>query len=978
MYSPTERLVWVGQCWIMFAELEPNPLSSGPMLGWATYFFSVGTRRPEEVAALTRPKCDNGPYRVMLGQRQVHGRLIKLGVLNSNAVVGNKLVVAYSSKAGFLGDARKVFDEIPKREVSGFAALIGGLCKLEKWVDVFSMLEMMVNDGMLPDRFLVPRILKACSAMEVGRVGRMVHGFVLRRGMDEDVFLGNALIDMYANCGDLRSSRTVFDTMSERDVVSWTALVVAYMDRGLVDEAVGMFRRMESDGEQGDLISWNALVFGFAHNGEIELALGTIAEMEQKGLKAYVNTWNGIIAGCSHSGYYEDAIDAYVKLFSSSLTPNTLTIVSILPACSGLEDLELGQVIHGHAIKLGLCGNIHIDGSLIGMYWKCDKTDSAESIFLGLKDKNSAICNEMIAAYTGEGNVDAALELFRSMKVVGPKPDEITYNTILAAYIRDDKKSETYELLSEMLEMGLHPNVVTFNIIISGYQQSGHNIEALSFFQAMQSPNSGSVQSVLMRKSIQPNSVTVTSALAACADLGSLRHGRELHGYVLRNGFESSCFVAGALVDMYSKCYEIDSAAEVFWRTKDKNTIMWNTLIAGYINTGGVFEAFALFDRMLEEKFEPSCVTFNILLSACGEVGALRLGREIHGYLLKRLFDDSSKLFLTSALIDMYAKCGSIREATWVFDLETCKDNAVWNAMILSFSAHGMTKNAVALFEQMETSGIVPDGKTFTALLSACARDGLILQGRKYFTLMSTNFGISPSLEHYTCMVALMGTVGLLDEALEFIREMPFNPDACIWSTLLRSCKTHSNPEIGEQAARALFELEPENPSNYILLSNIYASSGLWDSWKDLRKFVNNMKSMTVKECSYISIGSTLHSFARGRVFSPLLNIALDTWHKLAEEMRIAGHSVQNPILGTEDNLDPCSCSHTEKLAISLGIVSLSNSQPIRVSKNLRMCFDCHKAAKLISKNVGREIFVKDVSFFHHMKNGTCSCQDRW
>ncbi|KAL9245515.1 hypothetical protein vseg_019159 [Gypsophila vaccaria] len=938
---------------------------------------SVGNEIEECISMLNRINKSGDFDEFCSVCRQVHGRLVKSGGLKSNAFVGNKLVVMYARKVELVDDARKLFDEIPKREVPAFAALIGGLCRLEKWVDVFLVFGMMVSDGLVPDRFLVPTILKACSGMEVGRVGKMVHGFVMRRGMEDDVFIGNGLIDMYAKCGDLRSSRSVFDAMSERDVVSWTALVVAYMVHGLVDEAVDTFRRMESDGEKGDSIAWNALMFGFAYNGEIDLAFGTLEEMQEKGLRPNVNTWNGIISGCCQNGYYEDAIDTYIKMFSNSLTPNVVTIVSILPACSGLEDVELGEVIHGHAVKLGLSRNTHIDGSLIGMYCKCHRIDCAESIFSRLKHKNSAICNEMIAGYISEGDVKAALKLFQSMKAFGLKPDEITYNTILAAHVRDGRKNETYELLYEMLETGLHPNVVTFNILISGYQQSGHSMESLRFFQAMQYPYSGGFHSSLIRKPIQPNTVTMTSALAACADLGSLRHGKELHSYVVRNGFESNSFVSGALVDMYSKCDELDLATEVFWRTKDKNTVMWNTLIAGYINKRGIYEGFGLFNRMLEEGSNPSPVTFNILLPVCGEVGALRFGTEIHGYLLKGLLDDSSR-YLTSALIDMYAKCGSIRDAKWVFDSETDKDTAVWNAMISSFAAHGMTRNAFALFEQMLTSGTVPDGKTFTAVLSACARDGSILEGWKYFTLMSTNFRISPSLEHYTCMVGAMGTAGLLEEALELMRQMPFDPDACVWATLLRACRTHSNPVIGEQAARALFELEPDNASNYILLSNIYAASGLWNSSKILRNLVNKSKTMTVTECSSISIGSKLHAFERGMDSSQSLDRAMEIWVKLADEIRVAGHSVQDPVLVNEDDSDLCSCSHTEKLAICLGVISLSQSQPIRVSKNLRMCFDCHVAAKLISDIVGREIFVKDVSFYHHMKNGACSCQDRW
>ncbi|KNA03761.1 hypothetical protein SOVF_206020 [Spinacia oleracea] len=589
--------------------------------------------------------------------KQVHGRLVKVGALKVHATLGNMLVVAYSKNLELFNDAIKLFDEIPKRTVSAHAALINSFCRSEKWDDLFSMFGVMINDGMLPDRYLIPTILKACSVMQMGKFGKMVHGYAIRRGLAADVFVGNALIDMYTNCWGLKLSESVFDAMASRDVVSWTALIVVYMVHGLVDRAIDTFCRMELEGVEADLISWNALVSGLAMNGEIEFALKTLEEMQIKGVRPQENTWNGIISGCILNECYEHALDALVKMFSTSLTPNVVTVTSILPACAGLKDLNLGKAIHGYAIKHDIHFDSHVGGSLIGMYWKCGRIDDAESIFVMIKQKTTFICNEMVAAYMSVGNVEPALRIIESMKDSGPKPDVITCNTMLAAYFRDGRIEDVYNLLYEMPKMGLLPNVVTFNILISGYQQSSLSHEALKLFQAMQSPHSGSFLSQILKISIEPNPVTVTGALASCADLGLWRHGKELHAYIVRKGLDANIFVSSALVDMYAKCSDMASATEVFWRTKNRNTVTWNTLIAGYINRRQEDEAFILFDKMLEEGVEPSPVTYMILIPGCGEIGALRLGREMYGYLLKNQFDDSDN-YLASPLIDLYDKCG--------------------------------------------------------------------------------------------------------------------------------------------------------------------------------------------------------------------------------------------------------------------------------------------------------------------------------
>ncbi|CAL8997242.1 unnamed protein product [Prunus brigantina] len=640
--------------------------------------------------------------------RQIHAQALKLNAFEENGWIGNKLAMLYSKNKEFLDYARKLFNDIPKRKIPVYTSLISAYCRSEQWEDLFLMFRLMVDEGMLPDKYVVPTVLKACALVRMLRTGKMIHGFVIRMGMNSDVFVGNALIDFYANCGDFGFALSVFDAMRERDVVSWTALVSAFMNEGLFEEAIEVFKSMQLNGVKPDLISWNALVSGFAHNGEIDLALQYLEAMQEEGLRPRANTWNGIISGCIQNEYFEDALDAFYNMLCFPEDPNFVTIASILPACAGLKDLNLGRAVHGFALKRQLCGNMHVEGSLIDMYSKCGMKDYAENIFSKAKNKSIAMWNEMIAVYVNTGDAKKGLELLRVMHHVGLKPDVVSYNTILAGHARNGQINEAYELLYEMVRLELKPNIISFNVLISGFQQFGLSFEALKLFQTMQSPLNGCVGNDVLHESTQPNSITIACALAACADLNLPCQGKQIHGYALKNGFEPNIYISSALVDMYSKCLDIVSATKVFRRTEDRNTICWNTLIAGHVHNMQLDRALELFCEMLEEGLGPSSITLMILLLTCGDMEALRFGRELHGHIIKSKLDQSNYA-LASALIGMYAKCGRITDAKSLFDFEVKKDASVWNSMLSANSTNGMAKRAIALFGEMELASPVPE-----------------------------------------------------------------------------------------------------------------------------------------------------------------------------------------------------------------------------------------------------------------------------
>ncbi|CAA6658229.1 unnamed protein product [Spirodela intermedia] len=645
-------------------------------------------------------------------------------------------------------------EEIPVRTAALYASLIGSLVRAQQWRDALSAFASMVGEDLKPDRFLLPKILKACSELERLNSGAAVHGYMLKRWQElqVDAFVGNSMIDMYGKCGDLASARKMFDEMPHRDVVSWTALLMAYTAAGQLEDAAEVFSAMRAEGVKPDLISWNALISGFARKGETSAALGLLEAMREDGVEPCTNSWNGVLSGFAQSGCFEDAIDVFMGLRSHGGAANPVTIAAVLPACSGLRLPGLGRALHAFAIKNGFSGNVFIDGAVIDMYMKCGDWKDAEQVFSSMEKKTAAVWNEMVAGWANQGELEKAMEFLKAMAEDGLKPDVITYNTVLAAYAR--------------------------------------NVQ---------------------------------------------HHGMEVHGFMLRNSLESNVFVSAALIDMYAKCENMANAVKVFCGARERNTVTWNTMMAGYNSSGEPANALKLFPQMLRKGHAPSSVTLLILLRACSTMAALTLGRALHGHAVKGMLHDPSFFGIDSTLIDMYAKCGSIQEARLVFDSTSEKDLAAWNTMISGYSLHGMAEDSIALFKEMYQSGMSPDRFTFTSILSACRQEGFMEVGWKYFNSMEEIYGVKPELEHFTCMVGIMGGAGLLEEALNFIRRMPFEPDACIWAALLRACRAHSDHEIGQEAAAALFELEPRNASNYIILSNIYTAVGMWDSAMDVR-----------------------------------------------------------------------------------------------------------------------------------------------
>eukprot|EP01018_Ginkgo_biloba_P032323 Gb_32256 [translate_table: standard] len=538
--------------------------------------------------------------------------------------------------------------------------------------------------------------------------------------------------------------------------------------------------------------------------------------------------------------------------------------------------------------------------------------------------------------------------------------DIFLLNNLINMNVRFGKLENARQVFDRMPER----NIVSWTTMIAAYARHGHGKEALNLF------------CVMHRGGTKPNMFTLSSILRACASLTSLE---QLHAYITGTGFESDIFVGSALVDMYAKCGSLENAQNVFAKMHKRDVVVWNSIIAGYAQHGHGEESLKLFRRMQSTGMMSSQSTFASVLRSCASLAELKQGGQVHAYIIKTKFE--SDIIVGNALVDMYSKCGSLEDARIVFDHMQTRDVISWSAMIAGNAQHGHGKEALWLFQCMQQAGLKPNHVTFIGVLFACSNVGLVDEGWYYFNSMSQVHGITRRTEHYACMVDLLGRGGHIDEAVAFINEMQCEPDVVVWKTLLGACRIHGNMQLGKHVAERILDLEPEDDATYVLLSNIYAMSGKWDDVTKVRKL---MKDRGVKKdpgCSWIEVQNRLHVFVVGDKSHPQIEAIYTELKKLIVHIKEAGYVPDTNFVLHDvehEHKEHSLYYHSEKLAIAFGLMTTPPGIPIRVMKNLRVCGDCHTAAKLISKIAGREIVVRDANRFHHFKDGLCSCGNYW
>lgn len=776
-------------------------------------------------------------------------------------------------------------------------------------------------------------VMKICSSLMELWFGLEIHALLIKRGLDFDVYIKCALMNFYGVCSDIKSANQVFYETPNHESLLWK-------------EAILMNLKSEK--------------------------------------------WVQVLQLFSVMQY------SFVKT-------NIFTIHNVLQTCAKLGALDEGKQIHGYVIRNALESNILICNSLINMYMKNNDPVLARTVFDLMENRNLSSWNSIISGYTILGYLHEALNLFQDMQIYNVKPDIVTWNCLLSGHLLSELYFEVLSILRKM-------------------QYAGY----------------------------KPNSVSIISVLQAICKLGFLKFGKEIHCYVLRNGFESNLHVVTSLLDMYVKNNDLIQAKTVFDNMKNRNIFAWNTLISGYVSVGRFEEVRSFLDLMGMGGIKPDLITYNIMVSgysslgcikealdilikmktsglapnvvswtalisgcsqngyhedafrysiemqtegikpnsstlssllrSCAGLSLLQKGKEIHCHSIRNgLVED---VFMTTALIDMYSKSGSYKNAYDVFQNAKKKTLASWNSMIGGLAMYSFANEAISLFHKMPDENIQPDSITFTAVLSSCKNSGLIDQGWKYFDLMKREYNIIPKIEHYTCMVDLLGRAGYIDEAWDIIQTMPMQPDVTVWGSFLGSCRVHENLNLGKIAARKLFELEPQNPANYISLMNLYA---VLNKWEDVDRIRTLMRARGLKNghiWSWIQIKQTVHVFsARGKPHQDEGEIHFELYQLISEMKNLGYVPAIDCVYHNIDAMEKekILLGHSEKLAITYGLIKTKGSAaPIRVIKNTRICSDCHTVAKYISLLRNRVILLKDGLRFHHFSNGKCSCNDFW
>ncbi|XP_057825853.2 pentatricopeptide repeat-containing protein At4g02750 [Cryptomeria japonica] len=514
-----------------------------------------------------------------------------------------------------------------------------------------------------------------------------------------------------------------------------------------------------------------------------------------------VCSWTLMIAAYAKQGPAEEALILFREM--QDVEADQLVFSSVVSACAKLAFIEQGMELHRVILTRAFQSHVSVANALIDMYAKCGNVQKAQKLFNEMPEPDVISWTSLIAGYTHSGLVHEALGFFERM----PHRDIVSWNAMVVGFSQNGFVDEAMKLFNEMPQS----NVVSWNAMITGFAQRGLVDKALKLFQEMP----------------QRDVVSWNAMLAGFA----------------QNGF-------------------VDEALKLFQEMPRPNLVSWNAMIAGFGQNGHIEETLVVFREMELAGMMPNSKTFACILPACAKFGALEQGKEIHEKIIRGGFH--SDVYVTTALVDMYARCGNIEKARELFNRMHPRPIVSWNAMIGGYAMNGDGKEVFQLFEEMKYSGMVPNHITLVCVLSACSHAGMVDEGYQHFNCMRKHYNIVPGTEHYVCMVDLLGRAGRLDEAKDFITKMPFRPAAIVWICLLGACRMHNNVELGEYVADQIFKLEPENTAPYVLLSNIYAAAGRWSDIEKVRKKMRGRDMKKKPGCSWIELNKHVHAFLGG------------------------------------------------------------------------------------------------------------------
>lgn len=816
--------------------------------------------------------------------KQGHVCLCESG-LDTHTIFANRLVDIFVSSRK-VHHAQQAFNKLIYRLDTSYNLLIQGYSEYGDLDCALSILKSMQGDYLHPSRPSLLALLKCCTRMMCVARGHEIFREIVIEGLELDPFISASLVDMYAKCGFLLDAQDVFDELPSRDVVMWTSLISAYAEQGHLKGVLYCLERMQAEGVFPDSITFipslkccgniEALEQGYLlHSEMVKVGLhlgssvgntlvdmyakcGSLAEAEHvfNDLPTRdVVTWSALLNAYAEQGLGDDALTCLEKMQQDGLLPNAVTYICTLKACTSMGVLCKGQKVHAHIAQEGYEKDDSIRNSLIYMYAKYGALAEAREVFNELPVQNVIPWNLLISGYADRGLAQEALNCFERMERKGVSPDIVTFvcslracgtlgdvqvghklhtkilkagyeidsnvgNALVDVYVRCGSLTEAQRAFYDLPVR----DVVSWNTLIAGYNGCGLHKEALDCFDQMY------MQGVSM------DAVSTVCGLQACGGSEAVEQLRKLHDKILKEGYERDLVIGNSLVDTYVKCHSLTEAQDVFDKLlPSRNVISWTAIILGSAEQGESAKAFIFYAQMQEQGVMPNNVSFMSLLKACGNATALETGKKVHAQICNLLGEqEGDEISMDSALVDMYAMCGSMDDAQQVFDAITTRDHRSWTTLITGYARQGESTRVLQLFEIMRSEGFHPSEIAFLSVLNACSRTGFVEDGQKYYEVMSKEYGLNPNIKHLSCMVDLLCRAGQINEAILMLEGMYSQTDLVLWKMVLSACKRLGNVDLGRQAFEEVIRLDKRHNAAFILMSSIYAGAQMWEEARNI------------------------------------------------------------------------------------------------------------------------------------------------
>ncbi|PKA63714.1 Pentatricopeptide repeat-containing protein [Apostasia shenzhenica] len=940
-------------------------------------------------------------------------------------------LINFYFRFGRPSQALQLFDQMTLRNNASWNTVISGLVRSGSSSKAAELFSRMMEEGGKPNGFVLASLVTACNRdEEMFYRGTQIHGLVLKIGLMNNVYVGTALLHFYGINGLLSDARKFFHEIPDRNVVTWTALMVSFSANELPEEAIRAYRQMRKEGVVCNENSYATLVSSCSLLESEILNRQVLAHVVVSGFESKVSvanslmtlfgnmgktedaerlfhrmkerdsiSWNSLISVFSRERMAEEALRCFSVMRHGNFKPDVTTFSCLISACYGVDYLKWGKGFHGFTVKNGLELSVPVSNTLISIYFMSGNSEDAETMFVGMPVKDVISWNTLISSYSQTGNSIGALKLFSDMIQLKKECNNVTFSSAFAACanLEDLHNGKVIHALSILIGLGEnllvgnslitmyskcnamreaelvfrgipYCDVVTWNALIGGYMENEEKNEVIRALNHMKEAG------------VTGNYITFVNALGICCNpYDLLNQGMPLHAHIIFTGLENDDFVKNSLITMYAKCGDFVSSGSIFEKMIIKSLVSWNAMVASKAHYGHGEEAMRLFKDILSSGKELDQFSLSAGVSASASLASSEEGRQLHSLIIKLGFD--SDLHVVNATMDMYGKCGKLDDALKLVPKPSDCSRQSWNILISCYARHGCFVEAENIFKEMLLLGPKPDYVTFVSLLSACNHAGIVDKGLLYYKLMTTKFRISARIEHCVCIVDLLGRSGRLTEAEKFIEEMPVTPNSVIWRSLLSASKIHRNIDIGKKAAYQLLQLNPLDDSAYVLLSNTYALKGSWEDAENLRE---NMKSINLKKkpaCSWIKVKNKVNTFGisdRTHPQAKEIYAKLEWILHFVKKVGYVADISQSLHNIDEEQQEHNLWRHSEKLALAFGLISVPEGCTITVFKNLRVCGDCHRVYKLVSKFVNREIVLRDPYRFHHFRGGICSCSDYW